>query len=93
MDGSHEGRSGEVDGWSRAVKIEGMALITITGYPASGKSRRAQQLREYLESRLADPGYCGPGLKVVILSDDNLNLSRSVYDGIRVGAFSRASVV
>ena len=61
-----------------------MALITITGYPSSGKSKRAQQLREYLESRLADPEYHGPTLKVAVLSDDNLNLSRSVYDGIRV---------
>lgn len=60
-----------------------MALITITGYPCSGKSRRAQQLKGYLESKLADPEYRGPTLKVVLLSDDDLNLSRSVYDGIR----------
>lgn len=60
----------------------GMALITVTGYPCSGKSKRAQQLKEYLESKLADPEYHGPTLKVVLLSDDVLNLSRSVYDGI-----------
>ena len=65
-----------------------MALITITGYPSSGKSRRAQQFKEYLENRLADPEYHGPTLKVVVLSDDNLNLTRSVYDGIWAGAFS-----
>lgn len=59
-----------------------MALITITGYPASGKSRRAQQLKGYLESRLADPEYHRPTLNVAILSDDNLNIPRSVYDGI-----------
>ena len=59
-----------------------MALITITGYPCSGKSKRVQQLKEYLESKLADSEYRGPTLKVVLLSDDNLNLSRSVYDGI-----------
>jgi len=59
-----------------------MALITITGFPTSGKSRRAQQLKGYLESRLADPEYHGPTLTVVVLSDDSLNLSRSVYDGI-----------
>jgi protein KTI12 len=59
-----------------------MALITITGYPSSGKSKRAQQLKEYFENRLTDPEYQGPTLKVVILSDDNLNLTRNVYDGI-----------
>jgi hypothetical protein len=59
-----------------------MALITITGYPCSGKSKRTQQLKEYVESKLADQEYRGPTLKVVLLSDDNLNLSRSVYDGI-----------
>ena len=65
-----------------------MALITITGYPSSGKSRRAQQLKEYLEKKLGDPEYHGPTLKVVVLSDDDLNLSRSVYDGIYPYVFS-----
>jgi len=69
-------------------RIKDMALITITGYPSSGKSRRAQQLKEYLESKLADPEYHGPTLKVVVLSDDDLNLSRSVYDGIHPDIFS-----
>lgn len=63
------------------IRSLNMALITITGYPCSGKSKRAQQLKEYLESKLANPEYEGPALKVVVLSDDNLNLSRGVYDG------------
>ena len=70
-----------------------MALITITGYPSSGKSRRAQQLKEYLENKLADPGYHGPTLKVVVLSDDDLNLSRSVYDGIHPDVFFRVLTI
>jgi len=70
-----------------------MALITITGYPSSGKSRRAQQLREYFENRLADPEYHGPTLKVVVLSDDNLDIARSVYDGIYVCAFFGVSAI
>lgn len=64
------------------LRSRGMALITVTGYPCSGKSKRAQQLKDHLESKLIDPEYRGPTLKVVLLSDDNLNLSRSVYDGI-----------
>ena len=83
----------EADGESRADRIKGMALVTITGYPSSGKSRRAQQLKEYLESKLADSEYRGPTLKVVVLSDDGLNLSRSVYDGIRPGMFFRLPAI
>jgi hypothetical protein len=59
-----------------------MALVTFSGYPCSGKTRRAAQLKGYLESRLADPSYSGPLLKVIVLSDDTLNIDRSSYDGI-----------
>ncbi|KAK7692458.1 hypothetical protein QCA50_004083 [Cerrena zonata] len=60
-----------------------MALVTITGYPSSGKSRRALQLKTHLESRLQDPNYAGPKLKVQIISDDELNLDRNVYSDSR----------
>jgi protein KTI12 len=58
-----------------------MALVTFSGYPASGKTRRATQLKEHLETRLADHSYNGLELKVVILSDDSLDIDRSCYDG------------
>lgn len=58
-----------------------MALITISGYPASGKTRRAGQLKSYFEKKLEDSSYEGPKLKVVLISDDTLNIKRSVYDG------------
>lgn len=58
-----------------------MALVTITGYPCSGKSQRAAQIKAYLEARLADPAYNGPKLSVVLISDDNLNINRSAYNG------------
>jgi protein KTI12 len=51
-----------------------MALITFSGYPSSGKTRRAIQLKDYLDRRLAAD-------KVLILSDDSLNIDRSSYDG------------
>ena len=59
-----------------------MALITISGYPASGKTRRAEQLQALLERKLEDPSYEGPQLKVVVLSDDALHIKRDVYDGM-----------
>jgi protein KTI12 len=58
-----------------------MALVTFSGYPSSGKTHRAIQLKEHLERRLADPSYNDQGLKVVILSDVSLNIDRSSYDG------------
>lgn len=57
-----------------------MALITISGYPCSGKSQRATQIKQHLEARLGDPSYKGPTLSVFVLSDDNLNIDRSAYD-------------
>jgi len=58
-----------------------MALVTISGYPASGKTRRALQLKSYLEERLQDPAYTGPALKVAIVSDAETKVKRCVYDG------------
>ncbi|GJE97735.1 chromatin associated protein KTI12 [Phanerochaete sordida] len=60
-----------------------MALITISGYPCSGKTRRAHQIKAALERRLEDPSYAGPQLKVVIVSDDTLNISRDAYKDSR----------
>lgn len=61
-----------------------MALVTISGYPCSGKTRRAEQIKRALEQRLQSTTYTGPRLKVSILSDDTLNLSRTSYNGQRL---------
>lgn len=58
-----------------------MALITMSGYPSSGKSRRALQIKAHLESRIQDSSYLGPRLKVSIISDDDLSIDRRVYGG------------
>lgn len=60
---------------------DGMALITISGYPCSGKSRRATQIQNHLERRLMEPDYTGSSLTVTVVSDDTLNIPRSAYDG------------
>lgn len=59
-----------------------MALITISGYPCSGKTTRAVQIQDWLQSFLKDPTYHGPLMNVFVLSDDHLNLDRAVYDGM-----------
>lgn len=58
-----------------------MALITIVGFPCSGKSRRAKQLAEDFRKRLADPEYAGPKLQVVVVDDESSHVPRSSYDG------------
>lgn len=60
-----------------------MALVTFAGYPCSGKTTRAKQLESYLTHRLSLPD-CPPQLsksKVLIINDESLSLSKSVYDG------------
>ncbi|KAK7057274.1 chromatin associated protein KTI12 [Favolaschia claudopus] len=54
-----------------------MALVTFSGYPASGKSTRAAQLKSHLQNTL--PSH----LSVVLVSDESLNLLPSVYDDSR----------
>jgi protein KTI12 len=60
-----------------------MAMITFSGYPSSGKSTRAKELSQFLESKLASPS-CSPStsrLKVVIINDESLGISKGSYDG------------
>ncbi|KAJ7462199.1 chromatin associated protein KTI12 [Mycena galericulata] len=54
-----------------------MALVTLVGYPASGKSARAAQLATQLAPLLP------PHLSIVTVSDESLNISPSVYDDSR----------
>lgn len=60
-----------------------MAMITLAGYPASGKTTRANELISYLERRLADPSTppAFARLKPVPINDESLSLPKSVYDG------------
>ncbi|KAG9315484.1 chromatin associated protein KTI12 [Chiua virens] len=69
-----------------------MALITISGYPCAGKTRRATQIKDHLERRLADPSYTGPSLTVTVISDDALNIPRSAYDDSRSEKPARAAL-
>ncbi|TFY81486.1 hypothetical protein EWM64_g2530 [Hericium alpestre] len=69
-----------------------MTLITISGYPTSGKTRRANQIKDYLEQRLQDASYEGPRLKVRILSDDILNVDRAAYDDSRSEKAARGTL-
>ncbi|OSX66085.1 hypothetical protein POSPLADRAFT_1133046 [Postia placenta MAD-698-R-SB12] len=69
-----------------------MALVTISGYPSSGKTRRAEQIRNHLETRLQDSAYIGPKLKVAVLSDDSLNIDRGAYNDGRAEKLARGAL-
>lgn len=59
-------------------------MITMCGYPCSGKSTRAQQLAAYLDRKLADSATSSaplPVRKVVVINDEALSISKHAYDG------------
>ncbi|KAN0114123.1 Chromatin associated protein KTI12 [Russula decolorans] len=68
-----------------------MALVTFSGYPSSGKTHRAIQLKEHLIRRLADPS-SNALRQVVVLSDDSLNIDRSSYNDSRSEKLARATL-
>ncbi|GAA6060825.1 hypothetical protein JCM10212_005243 [Sporobolomyces blumeae] len=71
-----------------------MALVTLSGYPCSGKTTRAHQLERYLSHRLALPD-CPPALKlakVKVINDESLSLAKSVYDDGRAEKPARAAL-
>ncbi|KIP11553.1 hypothetical protein PHLGIDRAFT_83175 [Phlebiopsis gigantea 11061_1 CR5-6] len=69
-----------------------MSLITISGFPCSGKTRRAEQIKAALESRIQDAGFEGTKLKVAVLSDHILNISRDVYKDSRAEKPARGAL-
>nr|ASF90229.1 hypothetical protein SPAR01690 [Bartheletia paradoxa] len=68
------------------------ALVTLSGFPSSGKTTRANELRAFFEARMADPTYTGKRYTVRILNDDILNISRNVYDDSRTEKPARGSM-
>ncbi|GAA5856616.1 hypothetical protein JCM8547_005893 [Rhodosporidiobolus lusitaniae] len=71
-----------------------MSMITLCGFPCSGKTTRADELISYLERRLQDPS-TAPAmarLKPVLINDESLSLPKSVYDDARVEKPARATL-
>ncbi|KAG2111312.1 chromatin associated protein KTI12 [Suillus discolor] len=63
-----------------------MALITISGYPSSGKSTRTAQIYDFLSSASS------PQLKVKVISDDDLAVGRVSYDDSLQEKIARATL-
>lgn len=56
-----------------------MPLIVLTGHPCSGKSHRANQIKQYMLQRLSADGR---SMRIHIVNDDSLNVSKEAYRGI-----------
>ncbi|KAA8575302.1 hypothetical protein MFRU_002g01710 [Monilinia fructicola] len=59
-----------------------MPLIILTGYPTSGKTYRANQLREYFLTKISSLPSTSPSssLRVHLISDHTLAIPREVYN-------------
>ncbi|KAI8324225.1 protein KTI12 [Martensiomyces pterosporus] len=57
-----------------------MPLIMMTGYPSSGKSTRAAELKQLFEERLSQPEHKHRTLSVQIVSDATLGIPHSAYE-------------
>lgn len=79
--------------WRARAEIK-MAMVTVCGYPCSGKSTRAQQLAAFFERKLADPStptHLKPR-RVVIVNDEGLSISKHAYDDARAEKPARAAL-
>lgn len=58
-----------------------MPLVIFSGFPASGKSTRAQQLKSELEAKISSlsSGEPGANMKVVVHSDESLGIQKEQY--------------
>ncbi|CAE6510617.1 unnamed protein product [Rhizoctonia solani] len=71
-----------------------MALITVSGFPSSGKTRRTDQLKAYLDQKLQENNTEETkGWKVSVLSDEVLNIPRSSYDESRLEKPARSALL
>lgn len=69
-----------------------MALVTVSGFPCSGKSSRVDQLRSHLQSALAHPDYAGPKYKIEVISDTSLSIARTAYNDSRAEKPARGAI-
>ncbi|TIA86989.1 hypothetical protein E3P99_03472 [Wallemia hederae] len=75
-----------------------MALVIVTGLPASGKTTRSQQLYDYLQPRLADISASSQGtlkgrnLSVRIVSEHDYDHDREIYRDTRLEKPARGAI-
>ncbi|EPS43767.1 hypothetical protein H072_2243 [Dactylellina haptotyla CBS 200.50] len=71
-----------------------MPLIMISGFPASGKTTRANQIRDFFNAKITEQSASDSRVakfKVHVVSDDSLGVSREVYREARPEKDARAT--
>lgn len=59
-----------------------VGMLTVCGYPSSGKTTRAKELVSFFSAKIASSDVPAIArLKVVLINDESLNLAKSAYDG------------
>ncbi|KAJ8661227.1 hypothetical protein O0I10_002976 [Lichtheimia ornata] len=67
-----------------------MPLIVLTGHPCSGKSQRAHQIKQYMLQRLSADGR---SMRIHIINDDSLNVSKEAYREAREEKKARGALL
>lgn len=69
-----------------------MPLVVVSGYPSAGKTTRARQLQQYFEEKIAreSPDSRSSKLKVHLINDQSLGVSRAVYHTAKAEKDARA---
>ncbi|PVU86693.1 hypothetical protein BB560_006625 [Smittium megazygosporum] len=70
-----------------------MPLILFTGYPSSGKTTRAIELKDWLTKKIDSPGYSGPPLQVLLVSDSSQGISKTSYEASVEEKKARSSIM
>lgn len=55
-----------------------MPLIIVTGYPSSGKSQRANEIKDYLVKKLEEDS---KSYRIHVINDESLHISKDAYKG------------
>lgn len=55
-----------------------MPLIIITGFPSSGKTQRANEIKEFLTKRLEQEN---KSFRIHVINDESLHIAKDAYNG------------
>ncbi|OLY82123.1 Protein KTI12-like protein [Smittium mucronatum] len=58
-----------------------MPLVILTGYPSSGKSTRAQELKSLFLTKFSSDSFEKSPMNVEIISDESQGIPKTAYDG------------
>lgn len=67
-----------------------MPLIIVTGYPSSGKSQRANEIKDYLVKKLEEDS---KSYRIHVINDESLHISKDAYKDAREEKKARGALL